>query len=113
MPYKGIAPAVTELIGGQIDLLFGNLLAVMPLVTGGQRGPSPCRPRTDRRIADGTDRGGAGLSPDIVGCANQSDTSVLHGEWLPTRNSAPWERATRGSGESLAAGEWARGRQRR
>jgi tripartite-type tricarboxylate transporter receptor subunit TctC len=35
VPYKGIAPAVTELMGGQVDVLFGNPLAVMPLVTGG------------------------------------------------------------------------------
>jgi tripartite-type tricarboxylate transporter receptor subunit TctC len=34
VPYKGIAPAVTELMGGQVDVLFGNPLAVMPLVTG-------------------------------------------------------------------------------
>jgi tripartite-type tricarboxylate transporter receptor subunit TctC len=39
VPYKGIAPAVTELTGGQVDLLFGNPLAVMPLVTGGQLRP--------------------------------------------------------------------------
>jgi tripartite-type tricarboxylate transporter receptor subunit TctC len=34
VPYKGIAPALTELIGGQVDVIFGNPLAVMPLVTG-------------------------------------------------------------------------------
>jgi tripartite-type tricarboxylate transporter receptor subunit TctC len=34
VPYKGIAPALTELMGGQVDVLFGNPLAVMPLVTG-------------------------------------------------------------------------------
>jgi tripartite-type tricarboxylate transporter receptor subunit TctC len=39
VPYKGIAPAVTELIGRQVDVLFGNPLAVMPLVTGGQLRP--------------------------------------------------------------------------
>jgi tripartite-type tricarboxylate transporter receptor subunit TctC len=39
VPYKGIAPAVTELIGGQVDVLFGNPLAVMPLVSGGQLRP--------------------------------------------------------------------------
>jgi tripartite-type tricarboxylate transporter receptor subunit TctC len=32
VPYKGAAPAVTELMGGQVDVLFGNPLAVMPLV---------------------------------------------------------------------------------
>jgi tripartite-type tricarboxylate transporter receptor subunit TctC len=39
VPYKGIAPAVTELLGGQVDVLFGNPLAVMPLVTSGQLRP--------------------------------------------------------------------------
>jgi tripartite-type tricarboxylate transporter receptor subunit TctC len=34
VPYKGIAPALTELMGGQVDVLFGNPLAVMPLVAG-------------------------------------------------------------------------------
>ncbi len=34
VPYKGIAPAITELMGGQVDVLFGNPLAVMPLVNG-------------------------------------------------------------------------------
>jgi tripartite-type tricarboxylate transporter receptor subunit TctC len=33
VPYKGASPAVTELMGGQVDVLFGNPLAVMPLVT--------------------------------------------------------------------------------
>ncbi len=32
VPYKGASPAVTELMGGQVDVLFGNPLAVMPLV---------------------------------------------------------------------------------
>ena len=35
VPYKGASPAVTELMGGQVDVLFGNPLAVMPLVTSG------------------------------------------------------------------------------
>jgi tripartite-type tricarboxylate transporter receptor subunit TctC len=35
VPYKGIAPAVTELMGGQVDVLFGNPLAVMALITSG------------------------------------------------------------------------------
>jgi tripartite-type tricarboxylate transporter receptor subunit TctC len=39
VPYKGIAPAITDLIGGQVDILFGNPLAAMPLITGGQLRP--------------------------------------------------------------------------
>ncbi len=34
VPYKGIAPAITELMGGQVDMVFGNPLAVMPQVVG-------------------------------------------------------------------------------
>src|SRR5262249_24770462 len=32
---RGTAPAVTDVLGGQVDTLFGNPLAVMPLVTAG------------------------------------------------------------------------------
>ena len=35
VPYKGASPAVTEIMGGQVDVLFGNPLAVMPLVGSG------------------------------------------------------------------------------
>ena len=30
VPYKGSGPAITELLGGQVDLMFGNLTAVLP-----------------------------------------------------------------------------------
>jgi tripartite-type tricarboxylate transporter receptor subunit TctC len=49
VPYKGIAPAVTELMGGQVDVLFGNPLAVMPLVTGGLL--RPIAVSSSRRLA--------------------------------------------------------------
>jgi tripartite-type tricarboxylate transporter receptor subunit TctC len=35
VPYKGAAQAMTDIVGGQVDLLFGNPLAVMPLVGSG------------------------------------------------------------------------------
>jgi tripartite-type tricarboxylate transporter receptor subunit TctC len=35
VPYKGAAQAVTDILGGQVDLLFGNPLAVMPLASAG------------------------------------------------------------------------------
>jgi tripartite-type tricarboxylate transporter receptor subunit TctC len=35
VPYKGIAPAITDVLGGQVDTLFGNPLAVMSLVGAG------------------------------------------------------------------------------
>ena len=36
VPYKGSAPAVTDLIGGQVDMLFDNMPNVMPHVKGGK-----------------------------------------------------------------------------
>jgi tripartite-type tricarboxylate transporter receptor subunit TctC len=35
VPYKGAAQVVTDILGGQVDLLFGNPLAVMPLSSAG------------------------------------------------------------------------------
>jgi tripartite-type tricarboxylate transporter receptor subunit TctC len=36
VPYRGTAPAVTDVIGGQIDLIFTGAPAVMPFVKSGQ-----------------------------------------------------------------------------
>ena len=36
VPYKGAAPALTDLIGGQTDYMFGTPQAVMSLVKGGK-----------------------------------------------------------------------------
>ncbi len=35
VPYKGAGAVVTDLIGGQVDLYFGNPLAVIPQIKGG------------------------------------------------------------------------------
>ena len=39
VPYKGAAPAMTELIGGHVDLHFDQLSSVLPLVEGGKLRP--------------------------------------------------------------------------
>jgi tripartite-type tricarboxylate transporter receptor subunit TctC len=52
VPYKGASPAMTDLIGGQIDMFFGTSGAVTPLVRAGKlravaitsTGPSPSWP---------------------------------------------------------------------
>ncbi|HSF46855.1 MAG TPA: tripartite tricarboxylate transporter substrate binding protein [Burkholderiales bacterium] len=36
IPYKGSAPALTDLIGGQVDLMFDNIPNVLPHVKGGK-----------------------------------------------------------------------------
>ncbi|WP_417283224.1 Bug family tripartite tricarboxylate transporter substrate binding protein [Comamonas sp.] len=35
-PYKGSAPALTDLIGGQIDFIFENITPALPFVQGGK-----------------------------------------------------------------------------
>ncbi len=36
VPYKGTAPAMTDLIGGQVDVMFDNLITAMPHVKSGR-----------------------------------------------------------------------------
>jgi tripartite-type tricarboxylate transporter receptor subunit TctC len=36
VPYKGGAPAVTDLVGGHVQLMFNNLISVMPLAKEGR-----------------------------------------------------------------------------
>ena len=36
VPYKGEAPAISDLIGGQISLIFANVIAVLPQVQAGR-----------------------------------------------------------------------------
>ena len=36
VPYKGTAPALTDLLGGQVDVLFDNLITMMPHVKSGK-----------------------------------------------------------------------------
>ena len=36
IPYKGTAPAVTDLLGGQVDMMFGSALTVVPHIKSGK-----------------------------------------------------------------------------
>ena len=36
VPYKGTGPSLVDLMGGQIDVVFANLPAVVPMVQAGQ-----------------------------------------------------------------------------
>ena len=36
VPYKGAAPALTDLVAGQVDIMFGSLASVVPFIKNGQ-----------------------------------------------------------------------------
>jgi tripartite-type tricarboxylate transporter receptor subunit TctC len=36
VPYKGTPPAIADLLGGQITLIFSNIVSALPLVNGGK-----------------------------------------------------------------------------
>lgn len=36
IPYKGTAPAIADLLGGQVDLMFDNLITAAPLIKSGR-----------------------------------------------------------------------------
>ncbi len=52
VPYRGTGPAIIDLLAGRVDIMFGNMLSVLPSATAGQlRGiavsstePSPAAP---------------------------------------------------------------------
>jgi tripartite-type tricarboxylate transporter receptor subunit TctC len=82
VPYKGIAPATTDLLGGSIQLLTGTIPAVLPHVRGGKA----------RALAITGDKRSA-LMPDVptVGEAGAGGTEVYNywGIVAPTNTPAP------------------------
>jgi tripartite-type tricarboxylate transporter receptor subunit TctC len=36
IPYKGLSPAVTDLIGGQVQLMFSSVVAILPHIQAGK-----------------------------------------------------------------------------
>lgn len=63
VPYRGSAPALTDLVGGQVDFMFDNLPPSLPLIVGGKLKPlavtskerSPLLPDTPTMIELGFD----------------------------------------------------------
>lgn len=53
VPYKGAAPALTDLIGGQIQLLIAQLPSIIPHVKSGRlRGIAVTTPKRSRALSD-------------------------------------------------------------
>jgi tripartite-type tricarboxylate transporter receptor subunit TctC len=95
IPYRGIAPAITDLLGGQTQAMFPGLAAALPhlrsgrmralAVTGKARSPQlKDVPTMDEAGFKGFDAmqwygsvGPAGISPDVVKRLNETQVAVL------------------------------------
>ena len=53
VPYKSGGPAITDVMGGQVDFMFGTMAATYPLVTGGKlRALAVAAPQRSARLPD-------------------------------------------------------------
>ena len=95
IPYKGMAPAISDLIGGQVSMTFGTSLSVVPVVrsarlralatTGAQRSPAlPDLPTVAEAGVPGYEAslwygfvGPARMPPEIVHRLNSEIGAVL------------------------------------
>ena len=95
IPYRGIAPAINDLLGGQTQAMFPGLAAALPhlrsgrmralAVTGKERSPLlkdvPTMEETGFKGFDAMQWygsvGPAGLSPDVVRHLNETQVAVL------------------------------------
>ncbi|MGC3987530.1 MAG: tripartite tricarboxylate transporter substrate-binding protein [Pseudorhodoferax sp.] len=86
MPYKGDAPAITDLIGGQVDLLFVNATSAGAQVRGGKlRGLAVTSPQRNA------------LLPDLPTMAEAGQPEVVAQSWTglsgPAACRRPWSSA--------------------
>ena len=90
VPYKGSAPALTDVMGGQVDLMFDTMLSSMPHVKGGKlkalgvtsaqrSAAAPDLPTVAESGLPGYSSvtwfglyGPAGMKPELVGRINQA-----------------------------------------
>jgi tripartite-type tricarboxylate transporter receptor subunit TctC len=111
IPYKGAGPALTDLLGGRVDMLFDNLPGSLPSVRAGQVRPVAVTSRT--RIPELPDvpamaevlpgyemtswtsmNGPAGMKADLVAQINALTVNALADPWLKGRygdlGARPW-----------------------
>ena len=70
VPYKGIAPAMTDLMGGEVQLMFGTIVALVPHVQAGKL-----------RALAVTSRKRSPLLPDVPTLAESGLSDYQAGSW--------------------------------
>ena len=90
MPYKGSAPAVTDLIGGQIQIMFDPLQSVLSNVQAGKLRPlavsSKTRPSIVPDVPTIAESGYAGFEIDrMVGRVRAGGIACRPERFLPVR----------------------------
>ncbi len=70
VPYKGIAPAMTDLLGGQVQLMFGTVVALVPHIQAGKL-----------RALAVTSRKRSPLLPDVPTIAESGLPDYQAGSW--------------------------------
>ena len=125
IPYRGIAPAITDLVGGQTQAMFPGLAAALPhlrtgrmralAVTGKQRSPQLKDVPTMEEVGfKGFDAmqwygsvGPAGMPADIVRRLNETQVAVLKSpdlaEKLAGEAVEPWPMTPEQFGQYIAA----------
>jgi len=125
IPYRGIAPAITDLLGGQTQAMFPGLAAALPhlrsgrmralAVTGAQRNPQlKDVPTMEEAGFKGFDAmqwygsvGPAGLPADVVRRLNETQVAVLKAPDLAEKLAAeavePWPMSSEQFGQYIRA----------
>jgi len=70
VPYKGIAPAMTDLLGGEVQLMFGTVVALVPHIQAGKLRPLAV-----------TSRKRSALLPDVPTLAESGFPDYQAGSW--------------------------------
>lgn len=120
MPYKGASPAITDVMGGQVDVYIGTLASLVPLmksgrltgvaVTTAKRSVDfPDIPTLDESVAKGMDFSiwmgmfaPAGTPPNVIALLNKETNRVLQSPDLIEKLKAGGVSAGGGTSEAFA-----------
>ena len=102
VPYKGIAPAMTDLMGGEVQLMFGTIVALVPHIQAGKL-----------RALAVTSRKRSALLPDVPTLAESGLPDYQAGSWYGIEAPAgtPREIIDRTERRDRQGAEAARGRE--